>query len=299
VIASFLDTFDRHGIRFTAPPVEERLSEAQLLPLVSDIDGAICGDDAFTDRVLSHAPRLRVISKWGTGIDSIDRESCRRRGIAVRNTPNAFTEPVSDTTLGYMLSWSRQLHRMAAEMRSGRWFKIPGRTLGESTVGLIGVGNIGRAVAKRLVPFGARTLAYDPVPPPADILEPLGVALVDKARLLAECDIVSLHCDLNPTSFHAIDAAAVAGMKTGAFLINTARGPIVDEPALVEGLQSSKLGGAALDVFEDEPLPPASPLRGMPNVLLAPHNSNSSPRAWEHVHRRTVQNLIDVLVKPS
>src|SRR5262245_15082244 len=120
VVSQFVPTFEQYGMDLVIPTVNERLSEDELLPLVSDIDGAICGDDAFTDRGLARAARLRVISKWGTGIDSIDQESCKRRGIAVCNTPNAFSEPVADTTLGYMLSFVRHLHVMTSEMRSGK-----------------------------------------------------------------------------------------------------------------------------------------------------------------------------------
>jgi phosphoglycerate dehydrogenase-like enzyme len=295
VVANYLDLFKRNSIETVVPPVEERLSASQLLPLVSDIDGAICGDDQYNDEVLSKATRLRVIAKWGTGVDSIDREACRRRGIKVCNTPNAFTEPVADTTLGYMLCFARQLHLVSQEMKTGRWFKLPGRALRECTVGLIGIGNIGRAVGKRLSAFGARILATDPVLPPASFTETYRIEMVSKARVLSESDLVSLHCDLNATTFHIIDAAAIRMMKRGAYLINTARGKLVDEPQLVKALQDKHLAGAALDVFEDEPLPNTSPLLRMNNVLLSPHNSNSSPEAWERVHRNTVDNLISAL----
>ncbi len=295
VVSKYLDVFKRNNIETVVPPVDERLSASQLLPLISDIDGAICGDDQYNDEVLSKAKRLRVIAKWGTGIDSIDQEACRRRGIKVCNTPNAFTEPVADTTLGYMLCFARQIHLATQEMKTGRWFKVPGRSLRECTIGLIGIGNIGRAVAKRLSAFGARILATDPVMPPASFTENYRIEMVSKARVLAESDMLSLHCDLNSTTFHIIDAAAIRMMKRGAYLINTARGKLLDEPELVKALQEKHLAGAALDVFEDEPLPKTSPLLRMNNVLLSPHNSNSSPEAWERVHRNTVDNLISAL----
>jgi D-3-phosphoglycerate dehydrogenase len=295
VVSKFRDVFAKHNIEPIVPPVDERLSARQLLPLVTDIDGVICGDDQYTDEVLGHAPRLRVIAKWGTGIDSIDLESCRRRGIKVCNTPNAFTEPVADTALGYMLCFTRQLHVVSQEMKAGRWFKAPGRALRECTVGLIGVGNIGKAVAKRLASFGARILGTDPISPPASFLDAYRVEMVDKAKLLAESDIVSLHCDLNPSSFRIINAAALRAMRSGSFIINTARGKLIDEPALIKALQESHLAGAALDVFEEEPLPSNSPLRSMTNVFLSPHNSNSSPEAWERVHRNTLNTLIESL----
>ena len=295
VVQAFRDVFLQNEIEVVVPPVQERLSARELLPLITEIDGAICGDDEYNDEVLQHAKRLRVISKWGTGIDSIDVASCKRRGIKVCNTPNAFTDAVADTTVGYILCFTRQLHILSQEMKAGRWFKVPGRSVRECTIGLIGIGNIGRAVAERLAAFGARILATDPVAPPASFLENCRVEMVDKKALLSESSVISLHCDLNASSFHIIDTAALGHMRSGSFLINTARGKLIDEPALVRSLQDHHLAGAALDVFEDEPLPANSPLRNMPNVLLSPHNSNSSPEAWQRVHQNTVDNLIKVL----
>jgi D-3-phosphoglycerate dehydrogenase len=288
----FSETFGRYEIEPLLPPVIERLSAEQIIPLIAEIDGVICGDDAYTEEVLGYAPRLRVISKWGTGIDSIDLEACRRRGIAVCNTPNAFSEAVADSTMGYILFFVRQLHNLSHDMGSGRWVKRGAPSLGECSVGLIGLGNVGQAVGKRLAPFGARILGTDPVLPPASFLSSYQVKMVEKKELLAESDVVSLHCDLNPTSFRIIDQGALERMHPNSYLINTARGKLVEEAALVVALQRGRLAGAALDVFEEEPLPASSPLRSVPNVFLAPHNANSSPQAWERVHRRTVENLI-------
>ena len=295
VIERFRPLFAERGITLVVPLVHERMEEAQLLPLVADVDGVICGDDRFTERVLLAAPRLRVLAKWGTGIDSIDRAACARLGIAVRNTPNAFSEPVADTTLGYMLCFARRLPWMDRAMRDGAWQKLPGFALRERTLGIVGLGNVGRAVARRAAAFGMRVLAADPARPPAELVDALGVELVDQTTLLRESDFVSLHCDLNPSSHHLIDAAALALMRPDAVLINTARGPVVDGAARVAVLRAGQIGGAALDVFEQEPLPADSPLLHMENVMLAPHNSNSSPEAWERVHRNTVERLLEVL----
>lgn len=273
------------------PTVHERLEEADLLPLIHDIDGVICGDDRFTERVLRAAPRLRVISKWGTGIDSIDREACARLGIAVCNTPNAFSEPVADSVLGYLLCFARQLPWMTDAMRQGVWEKIPGRALRECTLGVIGVGDVGKAVVRRAVAFGMPVLGCDIEPVDPAFVAATGIEMTDREDLLRRSDFVSLNTDLNPTSRHLMDAEAFALMKPTAVLINTSRGPVVDEEALVAALQEGRLGGAALDVFEHEPLPATSPLRQMDRVMLAPHNANSSPAAWEHVHHNTIDNL--------
>ena len=275
--------------------MEERLEEADLLEVIGEADGIICGDDRFTERVFASAPRLKVIAKWGSGIDSIDPEAARRHGVKVFNTPGAFTDPVADSVLGYMLAFARRIPWATASMRAGEWLKVPGRSLSETTVGVVGVGRIGAGVARRARAFGARILGHDIREPGRRVLEETGIVMVSLDELLREADFVSLHCDLNPTSRRLIGPAQFDLMKDTAVLINTARGPIVDETALVNALQTGRIAGSALDVFEDEPLAAASPLRGMENVLLAPHNSNSSPTAWEAVHRHTVRCLLEGL----
>ena len=287
--------FREQGIEIVRAQVVERLEEAALLEAAKDVDGVICGDDRFTARVLRGCPRLKVIAKWGTGIDGIDREEAKRLGIAVLNTPNAFTEPVADVTLGFMLAFARQIPWMDRALHEGRWEKRPCVTLRECVLGIVGVGNIGRAVATRAAAFGMRVLGCDPIQPPADVLAATGLAMVSQDQLLAQADFISLSCDLNPTSFHLIGERQLALMKPSAVLINTARGAIVDEPALIRALQERRIAGAGLDVFEHEPLPAESPLRSMDNCLLAPHHENSSPTAARHVHDNTVRNLLSAL----
>jgi D-3-phosphoglycerate dehydrogenase len=295
VIDRFMPLFEKHGIEIALPPVDERLSEEALLRWIPGVHGVICGDDQFTVRVLESARELKVISKWGTGIDSIDQEACRRLGIAVRNTPNAFSEPVADTVLGYILSFARRLHEMNDHMKKGRWEKIPGVSLRECTLGVIGVGNCGKAVVRRAVAFGMRILGNDIREMPESFVTQTGIHMTSKDDLLQQSDFVSLNADLNPTSYHIIAADDLSRMKPSAVLINAARGPLIDESALVGALQDKKISGAALDVFEVEPLPSDSPLRRMPNVLMAPHNANSSPAAWERIHQSTIDNLLAVL----
>jgi phosphoglycerate dehydrogenase-like enzyme len=296
VVDRFRPVFAAHDIDLVVPDVEERMEEDDLLAVMGGIDGVICGDDRFTARVVETATDLKVIAKWGTGIDSIDQAACAAQGVAVRNTPDAFSEPVADTVLGYMLCFARNLPAMTQAMRAGVWHKIPGFALREATLGIVGVGDVGKAVARRAAAFGTRLLGCDPAPMPGYFLKTTPIEMVDQATLLRESDFVSLNCDLNPTSHHLMDAQAFALMKPTAVVINTARGPIIDEPALVEALQEGQIRGAALDVFEHEPLPTDSPLLAMDDVMVAPHNANSSPEAWEHVHRNTIRNLLGVLL---
>jgi len=299
VVDRFRPVFSHYGVELIIPPVRERLEEAELLEYAGQFDGAICGDDRFTARVIERClPRLKVISKWGTGIDSIDRQAAQRLGVQVRNTPNAFTLPVSDSVMGYILAFARQIPWMDRAVKSGIWAKLPGYSLSECTLGVVGVGNIGKAVIRRARAFGMKILGNDIVPIAPDFILENGVEMTSLEDLLERSDFVSLNADLNPTSYHLINAGTLAHMKPTAVLINTARGPLVDEPALIRALEEKRIAGAALDVFEIEPLPEDSPLRRMENVLLAAHNSNSSPAAWERVHWNTIRNLLDGLGIP-
>ena len=295
----FRPIFAHYGLEMIVAPVRERLEEAEILAYAGQFDGAICGDDRYTARVLETcAPRLKVIAKWGTGIDSIDCAAAARLGILVRNTPNAFTLPVADSALGYMLSFVRRLPWMDRDMKRGVWDKIPGKSLSECTLGVVGVGFIGKAVLRRARAFGMRLLGNDILPIAPDFLVENGVESTSLRDLLQHSDFVSLHCDLNPTSYHLINPETLALMRRDAVLINLARGPVVDESALIAALQEGWIGGAALDVYEFEPLPSESPLCRMDNVMLAPHNANTSPAAWERVHRNTLRNLLASLAIP-
>lgn len=296
VRARFLPLFAHYEIEVITPEVSERLDPPELLKFSGQFDGVICGDDRFSAEVLvACAPRLKVISKWGTGVDSIDREAARKLGISVRNTPDAFTDAVADSVLAYILAFARQAPWLDKTVKAGEWKKLLARSLNECTLGVIGVGRIGKAVLRRAQAFGMRMFGADIIEMPSQFLAEVDVKMTTLDEVLAQSDFISLNCDLNPTSHHIIDKAALDKMKPSAILINTARGPLIDEPALIAALQNKQLAGAALDVFEHEPLPATSPLRTMENVMLAPHNSNASPAAWERVHWNTIRNLLDGL----
>jgi D-3-phosphoglycerate dehydrogenase / 2-oxoglutarate reductase len=293
VLDRFRPMLERHGLQLIVPDVTERLSEAELLEYAGMYDGTICGDDHYTERVLKAcAPRLKVISKWGTGIDSIDQQAAQSLGIQVCRTLNAFTLPVSDTVLGYILAFARRLTWMDRAIKSGAWEKIPGRSLSECSLGVVGVGNVGKAVLRRGRAFGMRLFGNDIVEIAPDFIAETRVQMCSLDELLSQADFVSLNPDLNQTSRHLMNARTFSLMKPTSILINTSRGPVIDEEALVEALSAGKIAGAALDVYENEPVPASSPLLQMDNVMLAPHNSNSSPAAWERVHANTIRNLL-------
>jgi D-3-phosphoglycerate dehydrogenase len=291
-IDRFSPIFAGGGVEVLVAQVEERLEEDGLLVYAGQVDGVICGDDRFSATVLeAYSPRLKVISKWGTGIDSIDQSAAVRFGIRVMNTPDAFTEAVSDSVLGYMLGFARALYALDREMKSGLWRKRAGWALHERTLGVIGVGRIGRSVLSKARAFQMQLLGNDIVEIDPLFLQLHAVKMVSLEELMRSADFVSVNCDLNPSSRHLIGQAQLDWMKPDSVLINTARGTVIDEEALIRTLEMEKIGGAALDVFEHEPLPQESPLRTMDNVILAPHNANASREAWERVHKNTIRNL--------
>jgi len=282
-----------YGLDLIVPEVNERFSEEEVLKFAGQFDGTICGDDQYTSRVIEAcAPRLKIISKWGTGIDSIDQNAATKYGVKVGNTPNAFTVPVSESVLGYMLSFARQLPWLDSAMKAGHWHKYPGKSLSECVLGVIGVGNVGKAVLRRARQFGMKLLGNDIVEIAPEFLLEYGVEMTNLKDLMSRADFISVNCTLNPTSYHLINEENLTYCKPEAVVINVARGPIIEEPALIKVLELKKIRGAALDVFEVEPLPLTSPLLNMENVMLAPHNSNSSPFFWERVHWNTISNLL-------
>ena len=299
-VERFKPVFLHYDLDLLIPQVQERLTPNEILVYLFKYDATLCGDDQYTKDVLNAcASRLKVISKWGTGLDSIDRDEAARLGIKVLNTPNAFTLPVADSVMGYMLAFARQLPWMDKAMRNGKWKKIPGRSLSECTLGVIGVGNVGKAVLRRGRAFGMKLLGNDIVSIAPDFLIENGVEMTSLADLVKRSDFISVNCDLNIGSFHLINESLLKQCKRGAVLINTARGRIVDEFAMIDALQSGQLGGAGLDVYETEPMMSNNALLKMDNVLLAPHNANSSPGAWERVHWNSIRNLLDGLGIPS
>lgn len=271
---------------------EQRVEEADLCKLIMGYDGVISGDDEFTRKVLMHSNRLKVISKWGVGVDSVDLQAAEEMGIQVYWSPGTLTDPVADTAMGYILMFALRLHELDAIVRTGTWVKLAKSALRTKTLGVIGVGNIGKALARRAKPFKMRLLGNDIISITEDVLWETGISMVDLDVLLSESDFICICVDLNETSHHLIDLVAFEKMKKTVFLINVARGKVVDERALIFTLHASKIAGAALDVFETEPLPPDSPLLKMNNVILGTHNAYNEDDAVDEVTRSTIRNLI-------
>ncbi len=282
---------DKLKIEYDLAEVEERLEEADLIKIIGKYNAIICGDDRFTRKVYEAAKNLEIIVKWGTGIDSLNEDIAKEFGIKLVRTPGAFTDPVSDTSVAMILSFARNLVPNDTIIKQGGWDKPQGFCLSEKTIGLIGFGDIGRAMARKLQGFSATVLANDIKEFEPSVYSSLGAKKASFDEILAKADFISVHCDLNPSSFHILNSNAFNRMKKTPFIINTARGPMIEEPALIKALQNKQVAGAGLDVFEEEPLPLNSPLRKMNNVILSSHNSNSSPACWQRVHDNCLRML--------
>lgn len=284
------------GIEVELPPVTQHVARADLERLLPTCDGIIAGDEPL-DRALMEMslPRLRVISRWGVGIDNVDLVAARELGIEVRNTPAVFANEVADVALGYMLMLSRHLHTIDASVRAGGWAKPQGRSLASKTLAVVGLGAIGRAVAKRGMALEMTVIGTDPMPQSQALAAEMGVEIEGVDELFSKADVLSLNCPLTPETRHLVNAERLARMPKGAWVVNTARGPVVDEPALIDALRSGQVGAAALDVFEVEPLPMDSPLRDFPNVILGSHNGSNTAEAVSRVNRLAIDNCLAVL----
>ena len=268
----------------------------KVTPEVIEADVVVSGGMPLGEAHFKQLPKTRLLLRPYVGYDDIDVDAATAEGILVANVPDAFSEEVANHALCLILAANQQLLVSDKYVRSGEWAKRRGRPnwnppihrLSVQTLGLVGFGNIARMVAERARPFGYRMLAYDPFLP-QEVADPYNVTLVSMEQLLAESDVVSVHTFLHATTRHLINAERLAQMKQGAVLVNTARGPIVDEAALIEALASGHLGGAALDVTEVEPLAASSPLIQMENVILTPHMASASVEGSQAQKRRVAE----------
>ena len=276
------------------PPREallERAREADgLITLLTDrVDGAL----------LEASPSLRAVSNVAVGYDNIDVAACTARRVPVCNTPGVLTETTADFDFALLMGLARRVAEADAYVRAGKWRTwsptlLLGADVHGTTLGIAGLGQIGAAMARRARGFGMRVLYVSRQPRP-ELEAELGLWRVDKATLLAESDFLSMHVPLTPQTRHWLGRAELAAMKPGAMLINTARGTVVDQAALIEALASGHLGGAALDVTEPEPLPMDSPLLKLPNVLIAPHIASASHATRGRMASMAVDNLLAAL----
>jgi phosphoglycerate dehydrogenase-like enzyme len=281
--------------------VVERYDLADASPEQSLTDGlrgawaVVAGGERYSPAVLGAANGLRAIVRWGTGSDAIDLPAASQAGVAVVTTPGANAEAVADMALALMLASLRRLPSLDSAVRQGAW-RPPGitRDLAGATVVIVGLGAIGRAVARRVRGFGCRTIAVEPYPE-RDFCSAHGVELTDLDDALSQADVLTLHAPLTETTRHVIGARELALLPPYAVLINTSRGPLLDQAALVAALSEGVIGAAGLDVFEDEPLPEDDPLMTLPNVILSGHASSFTHLAMQRTGAAVVDNLRELL----
>ena len=266
------------------------LRAAELRELIGGYDGAILGLDICDASVIVRADRLRTIARYGVGVDQIDLAAASERGIIVTNTPGTNRIGVAELCIGLIFALARNIPEVAIAARGGQWQRVPGWELSGKTLGLIGLGMVGGEVATRATALGMMVLAYDPY----STMSVPGVQRVALDVLLHESHIVSLHCALTPDTENLINARQINQMRDGAYLINTARGALIDETALLAALTDGKLAGAAVDALRDDP-PVTSPLPGLNNFIYMPHLGATTRESVERTTMLAVQNLVAVL----
>ena len=274
-------------------PKEKPLSEDDLIPLLSGCTGFIAGLDSITRKVIENAPDLKVISRYGVGVDQVDLKAAREKGIDVCNTPGTNSNAVADLTFGMLLSIARRIPLLNRKTKEGEWVRSTGFELGGKTIGILGLGAVGREVAKRAAGFSMKIMAYDPFMN-REYAQANGITAADFNSVVEKADIISLHLPLMDETRHIISADIMKTMKKGVVIINTARGGLIDEKAAYELLVSGHLGGLGLDAFETEP-PGPSPLFELDNVVVTPHTGAHTGEATAAMAAVSVKNLIDVL----
>lgn len=272
-------------------------TEQALIDACREADGVIVQYCAITERVIRAMERCRVIIKYGIGVNNIDVDAASAKGIYVCNVPDYGVDEVSNHAIAMMLALSRGLKSLNESLTSGAWGYapvVPLHRMAGSTLGLVGLGRIPSLVAKKMAGFGLRILAYDPFARPEAARE-LGVELVEFDTLVAESDYISIHCPLTPRTQGLFGPETFRRMKSTAILVNTARGPVIQQQALEEALRTGELAGAGLDVYEQEPLPKDSPLLHMSNVICTPHCAWYTEEAVTAVQEKAAQEAANVL----
>lgn len=294
-IEDYRENFAEAGLELVLPEVPgQELRGDELVSAMEGISGVIAGDDHFTSDVLAQLPGLRVISKWGIGLDAIDLDDAAERGVTVTNTPGMFGNEVAEQGLAYLFALVRGIIDVDRTVRAGGWPKPVGRSLASLTVHVIGLGDIGRTLAEKLLALGLSVTGSDPSTESTTWAQPVGVELGDAKALAGSADAVMIAAPLNPATQGMVDAEFISAMKPGSWLINIGRGPIVVGAALADAIESGHLLGAALDVFEVEPLEDDR-LRQLPNLILGSHNASNTYEACHRTHAQAIQNLIDNL----
>lgn len=297
-IGRYEDEIRSHGFDVWVPPlVGQQFGPAEMAAMLAEVDVAIAGDDALGAGVIAAgvAGRLRGLVRWGIGTDNVDKPTATRLGLPVYNTPGMFNNEVADLALGHLLNLARHIHKMDREVRAGKWTRYEGTSLAGKVAGVVGLGGIGREICRRARAFGMSVIGSDVATITSAALDEVGAVQVPFEAVLEQADVILLACSLTPQNHHLLNAAAFARMKPGVIVVNVARGPIIDEAALVAALTSGHVTAAGLDVFETEPLPAESPLRGFDNCLFGTHSGSSTTEAIQRTNRASLDIALAML----
>lgn len=296
MLDEFIAPAKARGLELVPVQTTQTLSEAELIALLPDFDGWIIGDDPATRKVFKAAKsgQLKAAVKWGIGVDNVDFIACKDLGIAITNTPDMFGGEVAEVAIAYLLGLARQTYFIDREIRNNNaWPKPAGMSLAGKTIGIVGFGDIGFNTAKLLSGFELELQVYDP-----GVKGNKGLDFVSSRvwpEGLDKLDYLIFTCSLNAENHHMLNQQSLSVLKPGAKIINVARGPLIDEAALVTALQSGQISAAALDVFEVEPLPPQSPLRAMPQCIFGSHNSSNSIEGVRRASSAAIDKLAEFL----
>lgn len=292
-----IDLLVKAGCEVVFPKNSRPLNEAHLLEELAGVDAVLAGTDSFSASVLAsrEAESLKIISRWGVGYDEIDVAAATEKGVVIAYTPGMLNDSVADYAFALLLSVARGVHEGHLGMAAGNWAPRWGAQVYGKTIGIVGCGRIGRALARRGAGFDHRVIGYDIAPHP-DVAE-VGIELVPLDQLLEESDFVSLHVALTEDNLGLIGERELRLMKPSAFLINTARGELVDETALDEALRSGWIGGAAIDAYSREPLPEGHVFYSTPNLLLSPHQASRDRGTGDQVSLASAQAIVDLMQK--
>lgn len=291
----FTDMAGDLGLTLVPAQTTQILSEAELIDQLPAYDGWIIGDDPATRAVFTaaQAGNLRAAVKWGIGVDNVDFAACKDLGIPITNTPQMFGTEVADVATAFVIGLARELFVIDRGVRAGGWPKPAGISLTGRRVGVVGLGDIGRNTASRLTALGMEVVAYDP-----GVTGDLGIAGMQRAAwpdAVETLDFIVFTCALTPANHHMLNAEVLARMPKGVRVVNVARGPLIDEAALIAALQSGHVHSAALDVFEEEPLPADSPLRGFDRCIFGSHNGSNTVDGVIRASHRALQSLAGFL----
>lgn len=292
---SAIELLKKAGCEVVYPSSPRPLRGEHLIEELQGVDAVLAGTDKYSEKVLSSSEvdSLKIISRWGVGFNEVDVSAATEKGVVVAYTPGMLNEAVADYAFSLLLSVARHVHKGHLEMSGGKWAPTWGVQVSGKTLGIVGCGRIGQAMARRATGFDLRLIGCDVAPHPE--ARELGIEFVSMDQLLEQSDFVSLHVALTPESVGLIGKGELRMMKQTAYLVNTARGELIDESALASALKEGWIGGAAIDTFTTEPLPSDHPFFSAPNILLSPHQASRDRGTGEQVSLAAAQAIVDLM----